>query len=125
MAWLKVDQTLVGHRKVLLGSQLASMDEHKFMGHLLRFWLWSLDHADDKGMLPGLTLDVLGQQAGLSKRQGKAFIETLIDAGFLDVIGHRLMLHDWGDYAGRLNERRTKEKQRIANKRATLLQQVR
>ena len=124
MAWLKVDQSLPSHRKTLMGAQLAGMDEHKFLGHLVHFWLWALDHADDNGKLPGLTHDALGQQAGLSRRQATPFIQTLIEAGFLDVVGTCLLIHDWPVYAGKLNERREKEKQRSSNNRATLHQRL-
>ena len=123
MAWLKVEQALPTHRKTLLGAQLMSMDDHKFLGHVLHFWLWALDHATDDGLLPGLPDDVLGERAGFSKRQGRVFIETLIEAGFIDKCPRGLLLHDWPEYAGKLNERREKEKQRMANKRATLHQQ--
>jgi len=98
------------------------MDEHKFMGHVLHLWLWALDHADDDGILPGLPKEVLGVQAGVPRRQCKTFIDALLESGFLDVCGTRLCIHDWTVYAGKLNERRAKERDRLAGKRATLHQ---
>ncbi len=82
------------------------MDQYKFVGHIVSFWLWALDHASDDGHLPGLPFDVLGSQSGLNKKQGRVFIESLIESGFLEGNDGRLVIHDWERYAGRLNAKR-------------------
>lgn len=120
MAWIKVEQSLPAHRKTLVGSELAGMDRYKYIGHLIKFWTWALDHADDDGKLPGLTDDMFGEMAGLSKgKQSRAFISSLKETSFIDVRGDRCYLHDWKQYAGRLLERRAKDAARKAEERRT------
>lgn len=118
MAWLKVEQSLPSHRKTLLGAQLACMDEHKFMGHVVHLWLWALDHADDEGCLPPIERPRIAEQAGVPKRQGAAFICSLVESGFLEDDGGYLVIHDWKRYAGKLNEKRAGNAKRQKNFRA-------
>lgn len=118
MAWLKLEQSFPTHHKTLLGAQLMSMDEHKFMGHVLTFWLWSLDHADDTGCLPPLGCDALGQRSGVPKRQATSFMESMVTAGLVEKDGAYYVIHNWPRYAGKLNERRARNAQRQKNFRA-------
>ena len=121
MAWLMVDQALPSHRKILIGAQLVSMDEHKYMGHVVHLWLWALDHADDRtGALPVLPDDMIGIQAGLPKRQARGFVESMVDVGLLRRDGHALLIKDWWIYGGKLNEKRRKDRERMQNSRATV-----
>lgn len=117
MAWIKVEQSLPSHRKALLGSQLANMDRYKYVGHLIAFWTWALDHTDDDGKLPGLPDDVLGEMAGLTKKQGRVFIESMKETHLLDVTECGYVLHNWEKYAGRLLDKRRKDAGRKADER--------
>ena len=118
MAWLKVEQSFPVHRKTLLGAQLMSMDPYRFIGHVLTFWLWALDHADDTGCLPPLDCEALGQRSGVGKRQAQHFIEVLTSTGFLEVDGDYHVIHNWKRYAGALNEKRARNALRQKNFRA-------
>ena len=42
----------------------------------------------------------------------QAFLDALIEAGFIDRKGDDLTLHDWDEYAGKLLERRAKDRER-------------
>ncbi len=119
MAWIKVEQSLPLHEKTLLGQQLAGMDRYKYMGHLVTFWTWALDYAADDGKLPGLPDDVLGEMAGLPRKTGRVFIESLREAKFIDHHDGRNYLHNWSKYVGRLLERRRKDAERKEEERRT------
>jgi hypothetical protein len=120
MAWIPVFQSLPSHPKTLLGSQLSRMDNHKFVGHLIEFWLWALDVSGEDGLLPGLPFDMLGQRAGLPHRQSENFITALIECGFLNSVEGRLVLHNWSEYGGKLQSRREKERNRQREKRGSV-----
>lgn len=119
MAWFKVEQSLPSHRKTLLGCQLAGMDRYKYIGHLVTFWAWALDHAGDDGQLPGLPDDMLGEMAGLTRKQGRIFIESLGEAGYLETHDGRRYIHDWSHYVGRLLDKRRRDAGRKEEERRT------
>jgi hypothetical protein len=115
MAWIECHQSLRMHPKTLAASAALAMNRHEFIGHLMCLWWWALDVADVDGRLPKqCTFDVLAEAAELPRHKGQAFVEALLSAGFLDHDEETggWVLHDWYDYAGKLNARRAANKQR-------------
>ena len=118
MAWIKLHQGVNDHRKTLQASQLLGVDPDLIVGKLARFWTWALDQADDDGRLPDLTAEQLGRMAGWTRKPA-TFIDAITRVGFIDEEDGGRYLHDWADYAGRLNEKRTKDKERQQLSRRT------
>ena len=116
MAWIKVDQTLVNHNKVLDVSDDLDIEPVKVTGMLVLLWLWALDNAPD-GSLEGVrprSLATVVQWDG----DPNDLVEALKNARLLDVSADgSLELHDWYEYAGKLVERREAEKERSRRRR--------
>ncbi len=117
MAWLMVDQSLPTHRKTMAAADRLDISPVEMVGHLVTFWLWALDNAPD-GCLAGVT-DRSVARAGAWEGDASAFAAALRHAGFLDMEGDLLIIHDWWDYAGKLMERRRANAERMRAARAT------
>ena len=102
MAWIESHQSLRTHRKTMKLKRLLGIREHEVVGYLHILWWWALDNAPD-GNLEGLDskdlADVIGYRGDPEKLSS-----SLVAAGFMDAAP--LSLHDWGDYAGKLIDRR-------------------
>jgi len=117
MAWIKIDQTLRDHKKVLSVSDDLDVDPVKVTGMLVLIWLWSLDNAPN-GSLEGISNRSIARAA---QWDGDAdeFVEALKNARLLDVSADGgLSLHDWYEYAGKLIEKRETERERSRLRRA-------
>ena len=101
MAWIEVHQTLPSHRKIKALKRELKIKTPQAVGHMVMLWLWAVDNAPD-GDLSGIDPDDIAEAAEWPK-DGKAFVDAMIRAGFLD---GDMRLHDWGDFSGMLMEKR-------------------
>ncbi len=101
MAWIEVHQTLPSHRKIKALKRELKIKTPQAVGHMVMLWLWAIDNAPD-GDLSGIDPDDIAEASEWPKA-GSAFVEAMIHAGFLD---ENMQLHDWGEYAGLLMEKR-------------------
>ena len=117
MAWLQVHQTIKDHRKLLDAADALEIAPPHMMGMLISFWLWALDNAPS-GKLSGISSRMIARAAQWDGEAEK-LVETLIYAGWLDENEDRdLEIHDWYEYAGKLIDQRTAEKNRSQRRRA-------
>lgn len=107
MAWIKVDQGLSRHRKIFALSNYLDIPEPYAEGLVINLWCWALDNAQD-GDLAKFTPENIASVA-IWRGDPEQFIEGLKESGFLD---EPRTLHDWMDYAGKLIDRREKDRQR-------------
>ena len=115
MAWIELHQNLPGHRKTRRVKTLLEIGTPQAVGHLCLLWLWSLDNAED-GSLGGM----LNQEiADVCEYTGDAdkFVDALVESGYLIRQGDDLLIHDWGDYCGRLMRKREQNRVRQQNYR--------
>lgn len=129
MAWVQSHQSLSRHPKTLRAAAMLKISRHLLIGHLQELWWWGLDHADaqgDIGKLTPLELAEAAQWSGRRAAQADAFVNALLSCGqegkpgFLEQSQDgRFRLHDWYDYAGRLNEQREAHKARMRLARAS------
>lgn len=118
MAWIETHQSLRNHRKTLFASEKLSMDKHKLIGHLLCLWWWALDNADIDGNLPpGTSAKTIANAAEIPVRNADKFLKTLVEVCFVEENGGRLCLHDWYEYAGKLNLKRKANRDRMREAR--------
>lgn len=110
MAWVESHQELGRHPKTRRASKLLSVSRAAVIGHLHCLWWWALDFAQD-GVLTKFEADEIAD-ACLWDGEPEALVAGLVGAGFLDAVEGQLVVHDWGDYAGRLIERRTSDAER-------------
>src|SRR5262245_39657575 len=111
MSWIESHQSLSRHRKTIKAAKVLGCDRHKLIGHLHELWWWGLDNADRQGNLPGISGGELAEAAGWYDRK-KDLTTALVEAGFVEVIEGGFRLHDWYEYAGKLNAKRAKDRAR-------------
>jgi hypothetical protein len=112
VAWIEVHQSLPRHRKTLTLAEELGVSPIQCVGHLVAFWLWSVDNADDDGVICGS--DRVIASAAEWPGEPDQFVAALYRAGLLERGENGPMIHDWPDYIGKLNEARRKnaEKQK-------------
>lgn len=116
MAWLEVHQTIWRHRKTLVLAHSLGIRPTYAAAHLAHLWCWAIDNAlldfdRQQGHLTGLPAAVIAAGADWDG-EPDPFVAALMEAGWLDREGDRLVMHDWWDYAGKLIEERQRNAQK-------------
>ena len=111
MAWIEVHQGLREHRKTYACAEMLKINCVVMVGTLVSLWLWALDNAQD-GSLDGISNRTIARVCDWPEKKASDLISALVECGWLDKDGEILRIHDWTDYAGRLMERREKDKVR-------------
>ena len=116
MAWIESHQSLLTHRKTLKAAELLGISRVLLIGHLHILWWWALDNSEVDGTLHECTPTVIAEAAGWSRRgstgRAEAFVKALLESGFLEATASGYALHNWYNYAGKLNEKRAKDRER-------------
>lgn len=107
MAWIESHQELGQHPKLKRLARALGVNRVQAVGHLHYLWWWATDYAQS-GQLSGFAAWEIAD-AALWDDDPDAFVAALTETGFLDADG---ALHDWGEYAGRLIERRAADAER-------------
>jgi hypothetical protein len=116
MTWIEIHGEIFSNRKIITAAtMLTGGDVHALVGHLARLWTWSLDNAED-GDLSYLSDRDIALAAGW-RGQPARFVGALRSVHLLDSSG---MIHNWEEYAGKLIERRRRDRQRKRIERAEL-----
>lgn len=115
MAWLEIHQGLREHRKVYACADLLGLSRVAMIGTMVCLWLWALDNAPD-GNLTQVSAKTIANVCGYPQKKAARLLEALISVGFLDRNEGELVIHDWAEYAGRLMERREKDRDRKRKK---------
>lgn len=116
MAWMKVEQSIRDHRKILQVADELDVDAAHVTGCLVLLWLWAIDNAPE-GSLEGVQPGTIARAAQWTGEKS-AFIEALTRAGLLDETPDGLQIHDWAERAGNLIERRKGDAERKRRERA-------
>ena len=114
-AWLPVYEDLPRHPKTIHVALMLDIPEPQVVGHLVFMWLWAIDNAED-GRLPKQPR-VVERLVGWQGAPG-ALISAFEEAGWVESSGDSLTIHDWDDYAGRLMQKREKDRTRKEEWRA-------
>lgn len=83
----------------------------EMIGTLVSLWLWALDNAQD-GSLEGVSEKTIARVCDFPEKKAGKLMEALHKHGWLDKDGDHYVIHDWYDYAGKLMERREKDRKR-------------
>jgi hypothetical protein len=101
---------------------MLKCDRHKLIGHLHELFWWGLDNADRHGVIGRVQTVDIADAAGWRLKDAERFVRALLECGgeghpgFLEMTDVGYVLHDWYDYAGKLNDQR--ELRRESNRRA-------
>lgn len=110
MAWIESHQEVGRHPKTKKLARLLGVSLPTAVGHLHYFWWWALDFAQD-GLLTKYDADDI---ADAMQWEGDAeeLLSAMLTAGYIDETEEGLAVHDWAEYAGKLLERRAKDRER-------------
>lgn len=112
LAWIESHQELWRHPKLKKLSRRLGISKQEAVGYLHLLWWWALDYAQNGQVIPPHENEDISDAV---EWQGDpdVFINAMIDAGFLErSTDNALVIHDWYDYAGKLIERREKDRKR-------------
>lgn len=91
--WIRLYTSWPRHRKTIALRRILGTAEP-----ILGVWCWASENAPD-GDLTTFTVEEIEDQAGWRGEPGKA-MKAMIEAGFIDVIDNKTVLHEWEDGAG-------------------------
>ena len=95
----------------------------EFVGHLHFLWWWAIDIATPEGHLPAkVTPKILAKVSQFPEKKSELWVNSLLNcggdrAGFLEHGEDGYWLHDWFEYAGKLNVKRAKDRKRKQDER--------
>lgn len=127
MTYIESHDSLREHPKTRRAARALGVNRAQFIGHLHMLWWWAMEYADDGDLSVFDPADIAdGADWDGDPDQ---FVDALLNAGPGDSTGflaytpeHRLVIHDWNDYAGKLIERRRANRERMRSKRAEHVQ---
>lgn len=111
MAWIELHQGLREHRKMFACAEVLNISKIEMVGTLVCLWLWALDNAQD-GSLAGVSDKTIARVCEFPEKKASKLVSALVETGWLDYDGETYFIHDWHDYAGKLMERRAKDRER-------------
>jgi hypothetical protein len=111
MAWIELHQTLREHKKLFACADVLNLSRIEMIGTLVSLWLWALDNAQD-GSLAGISDKTIARVCDYPEKKAGKLVDALASNGFIDWDGECYIIHDWYDYAGKLMERREKDRER-------------
>jgi hypothetical protein len=113
MAWIESHQELRDNPKTRKLARALNISIPTAIGHLQCLWWWALDYAQDGDLSKYDDYDIA--DAMMWEGDPPVLAEAMVAARLIeeDVGGRRI--HDWREYAGRLIERREKDRERKRN----------
>jgi hypothetical protein len=112
MAWIELHQTLPRHPKLIRLANRLRVCTAQAAGHLTFLWLWTLDYAPNGDLSAFEPAEI--SAAACFPGDAELFAKALIETGWLD---EGMQVHDWMEYAGRLVEQRSKDRDRKRSER--------
>lgn len=117
MAWFELHQTLSRHQKTLRLATLLRIERREAVGLLVDLWSWALDNAHRDG-----TLNVYESEIAVALdwpvRRANVLVNALVESGYLDEKDGKYCIHEWGEYTGRLQDKRAEDARRQRESRA-------
>ena len=110
MAWIESHQEVGRHPKTKKLARLLGVSLPAAVGHLHYLWWWALDFAPT-GSLGKFDAEDIADAMQWDGDPGQ-LVDALLAAGYVDNAEDGLALHDWAEYAGKLLERRAKDRAR-------------
>lgn len=106
MAWISVDQKLIGGKLRSLYKSIGC-SQCEAMGILVLLWLWGIDNADMDGLIISADrsdiADVLKPGISPDADAGNV-VESLIQNRWIDEVEGKLYFHDWSEWRSYYNK---------------------
>ncbi len=98
MAWISVYQEVDGPKLRRL-ARLLETSKAEALGILNFLWFWGMNNADETGkVLEADLVDIEDALAGVTRIRPEAVVDALFDAGWLDLAGEDILIHDWDQW---------------------------
>jgi hypothetical protein len=110
MAWIESHQEVGRHPKTKKLARLLGVTIPAAVGHLHFLWWWALDFAQEGSLSKYDAADI--SDAMQWEGDADQLIDALVLSGYIDETDEGLVVHDWAEYAGKLLERRAKDRAR-------------
>ena len=113
MAWISVEQTLIGKKLRVLAKDVGC-SQNEAIGILINLWLWGMDNASMDGLMDGADIaDIaLAIKPCLSESlDPEEVVGKLLDNGWIDCNEEELFIHDWEEYRYYYNKYVSEKKQ--------------
>lgn len=121
MAWIELHEYVWNHPKTVMLSHLLGISKTYAVAHMAKLWTWCIRYAPD-GRLHnnsvGIPSEILAESADYNGN-AQNFVEALIKSGYVDQTDEGLVIHDWHQYAGKIEalkaydrERKRRQKER-------------
>jgi len=111
MAWIESHDTLPRHPKTRRLARLLGVPVPQALGHLHLLWWWALGFGHN-GMLDGYIAEDVADEL-MWDGDPTVLVDALLAVGFLDGPPEGPWhVHDWADYAGRLEAKRADDRAR-------------
>lgn len=122
--WFEAHDTMARHPKTLKLARLLGVDRRYAVGLLHDLFSWGLYSAGRHGELIGLTAADIAQAMDFPQKKAVSLADALVESGYLDRMDDKespwvYAIHDWYDYAGKLFEKREKDRGRMRDARAS------
>lgn len=110
MAWIESHQEVGRHPKTKKLARLLGVSLPAAIGHLHFLWWWALDFAQDS-VLDKFDVEDIADAMHWDGDPNELW-DALIASGYVDLTETGSVIHDWAEYAGKLLERRAKDRAR-------------
>ena len=98
MAWISVYQEVDGPKLRRL-ARLLETSKAESLGILNFLWFWGMNNADETGkVLEASREDIEDALAGTTRIRPEAVVDALFEAGWLDISGDDILIHDWDQW---------------------------
>ena len=125
MAWITVDQSLIGGRLRSFAKK-SGISQNEAIGILVRLWLWGLDNAEEDGQLTDAEHEDIEDaiRTGFLGADGETIsdiVDKLVECGWIEQKNERFYLcnvEDWGSSYTSYIEKKEKHAEQMRRYRA-------
>lgn len=106
MAWISVEQTLIGKKLRVLAKDIGC-SQNEAIGILINLWLWGIDNASMDGLMDGADVEdiALAIKPCMSEAfESEEVVRKLIANDWIDCNDGELFIHDWEEYRSYYNK---------------------
>lgn len=109
--WIESHETLARHPKMFALCDALKIAPPQAIGHLHLFWWWCLAYAPD-GALEGKSATAIARGAEWTG-DPTAFVEAIVNSGFVDRDEDGLNVHDWQEFGGKYHAKKDTHRKRM------------
>lgn len=123
MAWISVEQTILGKKLRVLAKSIGC-SQNEAIGILINLWLWGLDNARDDGLIEGATTEDIAYAITpclATELDADAVVRLLVQNGWIDEADGDFFIHDWEEYRFYYNRYITQKKKHSERQRDYML----